>query len=766
MSTDPRVFDFFDIGYSSLHYINSLVIDILKINTQWPGCVNNSFCLVGERQENLNVEPSKITAQNRDEDTFSLERTTAALSEKMNSEMISILHKNLLLSMPVNMICASIVFLSYYFIAQDTRVWKWYVASLIVSLLRLGLPYLYLSRTMKDTSKLVIFIFGAVISAVLWGLIASILLPPNNVLQQMVVIIIIAGISAGGVQTLHPNLTASLLSLCIMLFPISIWFFLQPGITYQVLGLAMLIFILAMFIISYLSNKTLKQNYLLSFKNQALVNNLSIANSNLHLSYLASEASEKMLENILDHAPIGMSLLSLDGTIIKANHAFVDIIGYSETELKTLSLKDIIYPDDLGTELDAKTHLLEGNRFSTELEIRYIHKNGQIIWTHVNISLIRSSYGESPCFIVQTQDISERKKNEALVNELHEETKATIAQLKQRDIEMGYINKMNDMLHACQDVDEAQSVIAMTVQNLFPLLSGGFVLYDKLILNMKTVLQWGEQPILKPNFTINDCWAIRSGNINIINDVKTDLACSHFVSQPKGGCVCVPLISNTGIIGLFFLNASEGHIVTENQIQLAITFSEIIKLFLANIQLREKLQEQTIRDPLTGLYNRRYLDETLPHEMQRVVRGQESLCVAMIDIDQFKKFNDTYGHDAGDEVLKCIGVLLNDTFRAGDIAFRLGGEEFITILINAELSGAIKRLQLVCDKIKSTQLLFQDIILPQITLSVGIAEAPTHGKTAEEILRAADEALYAAKAAGRNRIEVFQIKKTNSKKDP
>jgi diguanylate cyclase (GGDEF)-like protein len=226
--------------------------------------------------------------------------------------------------------------------------------------------------------------------------------------------------------------------------------------------------------------------------------------------------------------------------------------------------------------------------------------------------------------------------------------------------------------------------------------------------------------------------------------------------------MCLPLIGHVGLIGMLFLNAAPGNIITKNQIQLANTFSEIIKLFLANIQLRGNLLEQAIHDPLTGLFNRRHLDEILPREMQHVIREQRPLCVAMIDIDHFKIFNDTYGHDAGDAVLKHLGDLIKRNFRAGDIPFRFGGEEFIVILINSELQGAIPRLQTLCDKIKSTRFPFNDLILPKITVSIGVAQAPKDGTTTEEILRAADEALYAAKNSGRDRIEVYQVNSSST----
>lgn len=667
------------------------------------------------------------------------------------------LYENLAFIMPANILCASLVLISFTLITHNTHIWYWYVATVLVSILRWGLPHFYLIHTTKNTPRLVFFISGVIISAALWGLIASVLLPPNNTLQQMIVIVIIAGITAAGTQSLQPSLIASILYIIIIVFPLSIWLFLQMGSAYLILSLSMLLYILTMIIISLRSHKELKRTLLLRYENSELLNQLSIANNEIHQSLLASESDAQTLKNILDHAPIGMSILSLDGKILQANHALLHTLGYTSAELKNLSSEDIIFSDDLDKDITIKNHLLSGKPIPTQIEKRYVHKNGSLIWVNTNTSLTRNSLGEPLHFIIQIEDISKKKRTEALLEELHQKTDANLAELKQRDVDMGYINKMSDLLHVCQNFNEAIPIISNTVQNIFPALSGGFIVYDASDLNMKTILQWGAHPILKPVFNLDDCWALRSSSINIVNDIKIDLICYHFESPPQGACMCLPLISHVGLIGMLFLNAAPDNKITDNQIQLAITVSEIIKLFLANIQLRTNLHEQSIRDTLTGLFNRRYLDELLPIEMHHVIHEQLPLCVAMIDIDHFKIFNDTYGHDAGDAVLKHLGALIKKSFRRGDIPFRFGGEEFVAILINSELSGALPRLQIFCDKVKSTRLPFKDLLLPQITVSIGVAEAPIHGTTAKEILRAADEALYAAKNGGRDRIEVYQV---------
>jgi diguanylate cyclase (GGDEF)-like protein len=209
----------------------------------------------------------------------------------------------------------------------------------------------------------------------------------------------------------------------------------------------------------------------------------------------------------------------------------------------------------------------------------------------------------------------------------------------------------------------------------------------------------------------------------------------------------------SGTIGILELNAPHNGDITDHQQQLAITFSEVLRLSLGNILLREALSEQVTQDALTGLLNRRSLDKALPLMIKRAMRSKAQLCVAMLDIDFFKSINDTYGHEAGDEVLKMVGKLLKNNFREYDTAYRYGGEEFLLVM-ESSLKDALPRLQQMSQDIKSTKVKFQNAVLPAVNMSIGVAEVPTHAVAPDEVIRLADEALYRAKSAGRDRIEV------------
>ena len=174
-------------------------------------------------------------------------------------------------------------------------------------------------------------------------------------------------------------------------------------------------------------------------------------------------------------------------------------------------------------------------------------------------------------------------------------------------------------------------------------------------------------------------------------------------------------------------------------------------LSLANLRLREKLRLESIRDPLTGLFNRRYMEESLQREASRAKRQKSYVSIMMLDVDYFKNFNDIYGHHVGDMVLREMGDFLKKHVRGEDIACRYGGEEFLLILPNAPLPIARQRAEELRQAISALELRHEQQVL-RITVSCGVAALPTHGKEIVDIVRQADAALYHAKAAGRNQV--------------
>jgi diguanylate cyclase (GGDEF)-like protein len=204
------------------------------------------------------------------------------------------------------------------------------------------------------------------------------------------------------------------------------------------------------------------------------------------------------------------------------------------------------------------------------------------------------------------------------------------------------------------------------------------------------------------------------------------------------------------VIGLLSLQSSAS--LTGDARRLATLATEQISMALANMQLRETLRSQSIRDPLTGLFNRRYAEETLLRELHRATREKTFVGVLMIDVDHFKRFNDTFGHEAGDYVLKEIASCLQQHTRKGDVLSRMGGEELLVLLASSDAEHSLLKAEALRAAVAALALGHRGSELGALTISIGVAVSPTHGVAPEEVVRAADRALYQAKQSGRNRV--------------
>ncbi|HEX2715730.1 MAG TPA: sensor domain-containing diguanylate cyclase, partial [Candidatus Acidoferrales bacterium] len=219
--------------------------------------------------------------------------------------------------------------------------------------------------------------------------------------------------------------------------------------------------------------------------------------------------------------------------------------------------------------------------------------------------------------------------------------------------------------------------------------------------------------------------------------------------------VCVPLVAEGKALGVLHLRyASDRGQTKESDRALAVTAADQIALALANLRLHQSLREQAIRDSLTGLYNRQYMEDSLERELRRAERHKTPVAVVVMDLDRFKDINDTLGHEAGDAFLAAFGAFLRSRIREEDIACRYGGEEFVVILPGASLADASARAAQLREAASHVAVEHRGQTLGPVTLSFGIAVFPDHGTTQRMLFRAADASLYRAKQRGRNRVEV------------
>ncbi|MBI5643859.1 MAG: GGDEF domain-containing protein [Deltaproteobacteria bacterium] len=333
---------------------------------------------------------------------------------------------------------------------------------------------------------------------------------------------------------------------------------------------------------------------------------------------------------------------------------------------------------------------------------------------------------------------------------------SAMAELKERNAENAILSEMDDLLHSSRSNDEAYSVIKRVSADMFPSCSGALMILSASRNYCEAVVSLGGELACKPEYcTPDECWALRRGQTNIVKGSASGFPCKHSVQ--KDNYVCAPLIANGESIGVLYLEFPEAAL-TDASLKLTLTLARRTALALANLRLNDTLRMQSIKDPLTGLFNRRYMNATLERELYRSRRKNIPLGVIMIDLDHFKKFNDTFGHDAGDSVLHEFASFLQKVTRGEDVVCRYGGEEFIIILHDASLGMITKRAEKLRDDVKCLDLRHEGQPLGAITMSMGVAAFPDHGSTADTILDAADRALYRAKAEGRDR--VVEAKKT------
>ena len=369
------------------------------------------------------------------------------------------------------------------------------------------------------------------------------------------------------------------------------------------------------------------------------------------------------------------------------------------------------------------------------------------------------------------QDIRERKQVEESLQQAKETLMLRLNELEQRDRDHVTLSKLSNYLKSCLTSAEACSVITSFAPQLLPTDAGTLYLIHSPGGYLERVAGWGEVSPEEKIFTLQDCWGLRRGQLHWMNDARSGLLCEHVTGaaepifpleiqqSPIFPYLCIPLIAHSETMGLLFLKrfqvapkVPDDSVALESKLQLATAVGEEISLALANLKLRDTLRQQSIRDPLTGLYNRRFLEEFLVHEGVRATRKHRPLSVIMLDIDHFKRINDTFGHDAGDAVLRRLGLVLQGHVRGSDIACRIGGEEFALLLPEASLQIAYQRAERILDSVRHMQLKHREQTLGAITVSLGVAAFPNHGETPEALIRAADQALYQAKQGGRNNL--------------
>lgn len=326
------------------------------------------------------------------------------------------------------------------------------------------------------------------------------------------------------------------------------------------------------------------------------------------------------------------------------------------------------------------------------------------------------------------------------------------------------LSELNAWLQSAKSENELYQMIAEFLSKFLPDCRGSLYIYANSRDMLECVKVWnGDQGTMTMH--PDDCWGLRRGRTYSHGQQEIEFHCGHVHDGVSDAYCCIPILAHGETVGLLHLeyapanpdgNHSAEAAFTEAR-RLGLASAEHISLAIANVKLRDQLRDQSIRDVLTGLYNRRYMLETSRREFKRAARAGHPVSVLSIDVDHFKRFNDNHGHDAGDAVLRTVGEALRTSFRGEDVPCRFGGEEFVVLLPGAPESVAAERAEQVRAKIEALAVRYGDTNLPKITISIGVASYPACGDTPTEVLKVADEALYVAKRNGRNRVQASPV---------
>lgn len=425
------------------------------------------------------------------------------------------------------------------------------------------------------------------------------------------------------------------------------------------------------------------------------------------------------------------------------------VTGYTRAELVALDgWHRLIHPDDIAIVRERVATLIAGR--SDIREFRIITKDGETRWLRDYMRPYQLDAQSSPMIAVlgAAQDITDRRHTQAKLGLINQQLIERVAELQRHTHELSLLNELNELLRACLTPEEAYAVIAATMQRCFPDEPGMLAIVDGEQQEFRCMAAWGQR-INGDTFGRDDCWALRGGRPYRVDSAEQRLRCAHLANL-QGYSICVPLMARGETLGVLTLANPTHDRINEVHWRLTITIARQIELALANLRLQERLRNQSIRDPLTDLFNRRYMEETLEREVSRAKRHGHYIGVIMLDIDHFKYFNDNYGHIAGDMLLRETGSFLQQHIRGGDIVCRYGGEEFTVIMPETTAAAMIQRAEELRLGIKQLELRYRGQQLEPVTISAGIALLPFHSDTANGVLAAADAALYKAKRSGRD----------------
>jgi diguanylate cyclase (GGDEF)-like protein/PAS domain S-box-containing protein len=468
-----------------------------------------------------------------------------------------------------------------------------------------------------------------------------------------------------------------------------------------------------------------------------------------------SEETTRAAAAVIESSADSIMQESLDNTILSWNKAAECTYGYTAKEAVGRPVS-LIVPPDHREELQRLIERVRQGGSVQNYETAHVKKDGAHIHVAPTLSPVQDRDGRIVGVSSIAREITERKLAEEALRQSHE-------QLERQTHELRLLAEMGEMLQASSTPADAYAVAARFAQTLIPASSGALFVQSASRNNLEAVIRWGEPHQNEQDFlALDECWALRTGRLHLVEDPHTGLLCRHLPEPPPTWYLCAPMIAHGATLGMLHLqmsrhNRASSEAALPESLELtwlARTMAERLALALADMELLEALRAQSIRDPLTGWFNRRYMEETLEREIRRAARNKRPLAVIMLDVDNFKEFNDSFGHEAGDVALQNLCQMLKTHIRSEDVACRFGGDEFVLILPDTSTELGAQRAEEMRIAVGHVDMQYHDHLLRPMTLSFGIATFPADGRTSKDLLRASDTALFRAKTEGRDRVRL------------
>ncbi len=379
------------------------------------------------------------------------------------------------------------------------------------------------------------------------------------------------------------------------------------------------------------------------------------------------------------------------------------------------------------------------------VDVRPMQSGGHVV-TYSDITVSKNN-----------QDILSRTIKRAETAEVSARDALTLEQ--ERKAEARGLAELSDWLQCCKSIDELYEIVSQALSGMIPDTSGQLFIYS----NSRDVLDgavvWGRTELSR-SIQPQDCWSLRRGRTFQYGDGVVKFPCNHVNidenSRDEAHYLCLPIIAQGDTVGMLHIDFTERECennllpIDDVTVAFAQRCAEQISMAIANVKLRDELHEQSTRDPLTGLFNRRYFLERCRSALSQVERESGSVALISFDADNFKSYNDQFGHDAGDSLLCIVGELTGRFFSNNEVCCRTGGEEFSILLPDTTAAQALTKAEEFIHVIEQHEFRYRDQLLPTVTVSAGVAAYPENADSLAELSRAADLAMYDAKELGKN----------------